>query len=457
MGSSYSLPLPDGAEIGVIGGGPAGSFFSIYALKLAKDLGKRIHLKIFDRKTFTNQGPPGCNMCAGVISETMVQQLAVDGINIPSTVVQRSVDAYCFHAADGEVYVRSPRLQQRGIATTYRGGGPKGSGGKDIISLDEFMLQKASEEGASVERTVIDEIKLTGDRPTLYSNKKPVMEPDLLVGACGVNAHTVKKFKDLSFGYSPPTTIRCMQTEMELGKEWVNKHFGNAIHVFLLNLPGIKFAAITPKGNYATISLLGKDLNKETVKAFVLHPVVQKMLPEGWKLPDKFCHCFPKITISSAQKPYTDRIVMVGDAASTRLYKDGIGSAYVTGKAAAYTIMLYGISEADFAEHYMPTCKGINKDNMVGRFLFTVNDFITGSSLLSRGYFRAVCHEQEDPSGGTPQSEILWDMFTGSRSYTEVFYSTLKPRSQLALVQGIVGEFWDRYIAFKINGKTGEK
>ncbi|MDO8127465.1 MAG: hypothetical protein Q6359_09600 [Candidatus Brocadiales bacterium] len=219
MVSDKTLSLRDGAEIAVIGGGPAGSFFSIYALKLAKDLGKKIHLKIFDRKTFTNQGPPGCNMCAGVISETMVQHLAIDGINIPPTVVQRSIDSYCFHTADGEVYIRSPRLRQRGIATTYRGGGPKGGTGRDIQSLDEFMLEKAVEEGASVERIVIDEVKLNGGKPTLHSKQKVLMEPDLMVGAFGVNAHTADKFKDLGFGYSPPGTIRCVQTEMELGRE----------------------------------------------------------------------------------------------------------------------------------------------------------------------------------------------------------------------------------------------
>ncbi|OHB37932.1 MAG: hypothetical protein A2060_00930 [Planctomycetes bacterium GWA2_50_13] len=448
MVSDKTLSLRDGAEIAVIGGGPAGSFFSIYALKLAKDLGKKIHLKIFDRKTFTNQGPPGCNMCAGVISETMVQHLAIDGINIPPTVVQRSIDSYCFHTADGEVYIRSPRLRQRGIATTYRGGGPKGGTGRDIQSLDEFMLEKAVEEGSSVERIVIDEVKLNGGKPTLHSKQKVLMEPDLMVGAFGVNAHTADKFKDLGFGYSPPGTIRCVQTEMELGREWVNEHFGNAIHVFLLNMPGVKFAAITPKDNYATISLLGKDIDKETVKALVAHPALRKMLPEGWELPDKFCHCFPKITLSPAQKPFTNRIVIVGDAASARLYKDGIGSAFITGKSAAYTAVLYGISEADFAEHYLPTCKGIDKDNLIGKFLFTANDYITGSPLLSKGYFRTVRHEQKAPSDGTPHSEILWDMFTGGRNYTEIFYSAISPKSQLSLIKGIVGEFWNRYFAF---------
>ncbi len=38
------LELKDGAKIAVLGGGPAGSFFSIFALKLAKQIGKDIDL-----------------------------------------------------------------------------------------------------------------------------------------------------------------------------------------------------------------------------------------------------------------------------------------------------------------------------------------------------------------------------------------------------------------------------
>lgn len=442
------LPLPQGAEIAVIGGGPAGAFFSIYAMRLAKDMGKKVRLTIFDRKTFTHQGPAGCNMCAGVISESMVQSLAIDGINLQPSIVQRSVDSYCFHSSSGEVYIRSPYTRQRGIATTYRGGGPKGSEKTGIQSFDEFLMERAAKEGAILDRQVVDEIHLNGDKPKLYSGKKPVMEADLLVGAFGVNALTAKKFEDLGFGYTAPATIRATQAEMPLGKDWVSEHFGNAIHVFLLNLPGVKFAAITPKGEYATISLLGKDVNQETVKAFLSHPLVQKMLPTNWKLPERFCHCFPKINVGAARKPYGHRIVIVGDAASTRLYKDGIGSAYVTGKAAAQVVSLYGIGEGDFLRHYSPVCKEINRDNLVGRFLFGANDFICGLPSLSKGYFRTLQQEQKDPSLGTPHSDMLWDMFTGSRSYKDILFQAISPRSQYTMVRGVLGALSESFNLF---------
>ncbi len=50
-----NLELKDGAKIAVLGGGPAGSFFSIFALKLAKQIGKDIDLNIYEKKKFYNR------------------------------------------------------------------------------------------------------------------------------------------------------------------------------------------------------------------------------------------------------------------------------------------------------------------------------------------------------------------------------------------------------------------
>jgi hypothetical protein len=61
-----------------------------------------------------------------------------------------------------------------------------------------------------------------------------------------------------------------------------------------------------------------------------------------------------------------------------------------------------------------------------------------------------VRREQENAKDGTPEealhSAILWDMFTGGRNYTEIFYSAISPRSQLSLIKGFLGELWNRYI-----------
>jgi len=117
--------------------------------------------------------------------------------------------------------------------------------------------------------------------------------------------------------------------------------------------------------------------------------------------------------------------VFIGDSSSTRLYKDGIGSAYITSKAAAQTALLQGVGKEDFREHYLPVCKNLNMDNLFGQFLFFVNDIIFIISPLSRSYFKIIQQEQINLQKDTPGSDIIWDMFTGSRFYKDIFKRTL--------------------------------
>ena len=116
--------LEEGARIGVIGGGPAGAFFSYFILQMARRIGLELQLDIYERKDFNSLGPAGCNMCGGVISESLVQALSVEGINLPHDVVQRGIDSFLFHTEKETVNLYAPFREMR-IATVYRGGGPK--------------------------------------------------------------------------------------------------------------------------------------------------------------------------------------------------------------------------------------------------------------------------------------------------------------------------------------------
>ena len=63
-------------------------------------------------------------------------------------------------------------------------------------------------------------------------------------------------------------------------------------------------------------------------------------------------------------------MVMVGDCGQTRLYKDGIGAAYRTAKAAATTAIFHGIAAGDFAQHFGPVCRALATDNTIGKVIF---------------------------------------------------------------------------------------
>ncbi len=427
------LLLRDNAKVAVIGGGPSGAFFSIFALKMAKMVGRSLDITIFEPKDFSADGPKGCNHCGGVISEHLVQTLAVEGINIPPEVVQRSIDSYVLHTQCGDVFIKSPAAEKR-IATVYRGGGPKGrrlEGGK---SFDRFLLDCAVAEGAVHQPLRIDGIRLNG-KPVLSSGGNEVMEADLVVGAFGVNSAAWKIFESLGIGYKKPDTTSAFITELELGHDVVSGRFGNTIHFFLVPRPGnIKFAALIPKGDFVTLCILGRGIDQETVSALLRTPAARALLPEDI-LEGRHCRCFPKLSLDAATEGFADRVVIIGDAGSTRLFKDGIGASYIMAKAAAKVALFHGVSREDFREHYLPVYNGTKVDNRFGKIVYKITDAFKNVSLLTDAMIHLVGREQQYRDEKLRiLSSILWDTFTGNETYRNIFFRGASVRMNMALL-----------------------
>ena len=416
---SHPYALEDGARIAVVGGGPTGSFFSIFALKLAKMLDKKLNITIYDPKNFTKDGPAGCNKCAGIISELLVQTLAVEGINLPDSVVWKGINSYQLHTTKGSVSIATPSFENT-IAAVYRGGGPKGIIGEYKESFDDFLMEQAIQEGAEHVPLKIQRIEYKNGKPVLFSQGGEIEQADLVVGAVGVNSGKSGIFPDMGFGYEEPRTVKAAITEISFDEEIITEHFGNSVHLFLLPIKNLKFAAMIPKVTYLTLCILGHDLNADTVRDFLAYPVVKEVLPKsvGYKLN---CRCLPKMNIKAPKVPFTDRVVMCGDAGSTRLFKDGLGAAYIMGKAAANTAVLHGVSKQDFQEHYYPVYKNIIVDNQFGSYLYFLADLYKNYGLLTRWMLQIVREEQSDPEDPKRLSSVLWNMFTGNERFKNIF------------------------------------
>jgi hypothetical protein len=119
---------------------------------------------------------------------------------------------------------------------------------------------------------------------------------------------------------------------------------------------------------------------------------------------------------------------MIGDSGATRLFKDGIGAAYRTAKAAAKTAVFHGVDAESFQRYYAPMCDRISKDNMVGKFVFDVASLVQKAKFARRGVLRMTVNEQLDTDSAQRMSSVLWDLFSGSASYTDVFLRTLHPK-----------------------------
>jgi flavin-dependent dehydrogenase len=130
---------------------------------------------------------------------------------------------------------------------------------------------------------------------------------------------------------------------------------------------------------------------------------------------------------------YGDRFVAIGDSATSKLYKNGIGAAYITAKAAATTAIFNGVSASDFEKNYLPACRSLNFDNSIGKIVFLVTKLIKTNSFLKRVVVKKVIKEQNKPGEKRNMSTVLWDTFTGSAPYKEIFLRSIKPTFLITL------------------------
>ena len=433
------LRLEDGSRVAVVGGGPAGSFFSYFLLDLAERMGLELAVDLYEPRDYVRPGPASCNHCGGIVSESLVQILAAEGIALPETVVQRGIDSYVLHVDLGSVRIETP-LHEKRIAAVYRGAGPRGVENSKWGSFDGYLQCLAIERGANLVPERVEDISLVDGSPVLKSRTHPSEAYDLLVGAVGVNSSGLKLFEGLGMGFKRPETARTYICELPLGEDVVRQCVGSSMHIFLLDMPNVEFAALIPKGDHLTVCMLGKGIDKAVVEAFMTSPEVRRCLPPDWSLPEVYCHCSPMIGMGPAARPFCDRLVMIGDCGVTRLYKDGIGAAYRTAKAAATTAVFEGVGERDFKAHYWPTYRSIAVDNAIGKLVFGFTHQIQKRGLGRRAVLRMATNEWRRESRNPRMSTVLWDTFTGSATYRDIFYRTLHPAF-------VVGLFWNVLLA----------
>ncbi len=194
------------------------------------------------------------------------------------------------------------------------------------------------------------------------------------------------------------------------------------------------FGAVIPKGRYANVSLLGRALAPDAVADFLAAHGLDALERRGRA---GLCGCTPRIAVSPARGYFADRLVAVGDAAVTRLYKDGLGAAAATAEAAVRCILEQGVARADFARAYGPACRRIAADGRYGRLLFALWNATRRLPWLLRGWEQALRAEQPLAPEARLHMRVLWGMFTGDMSYRRLFWLSASPRALLGLARGV--------------------
>jgi len=418
-GGSRSLErLTNGSRVAVVGGGPAGSIFSLNLLEQAQMAHLSLNVSIFEDRVFSTAGRVGCNMCAGILSASFINALADLSITLPESVVLSRISAYQLHTPSGTLEAFQPNSTAP-ILSVFRGRGPMDSPLSSDVSLDGFLLREALSKGANLVQSTVERIEF-GGRPHLVINDRKE-EYDLVVLASGVNSRLTHS---MPTPYQPPPTQRMAQDELWVGERAVARSIGSKVHIFLIPGTNLVFGTLIPKGPYINVSLMSRREPAMTVEDFLAYPMVRASLPPYF---ERRCGCAPLIALGPARNAWGIRFVAVGDAAVTRLYKDGLTSAALTARQAAITAIQHGVSRESFQQHYAPLCQDIATDNRFGKLLFGVNDKAAGSYMWFSLQACTLAAERSAPYDKRDMDQAIWGMFTGAYSYSSILYRAFRP------------------------------
>ncbi len=416
-------------RIAVVGGGPAGSFFALYALKYAQAVGRDISVTIYEAKDFRRFGQPGCNMCAGLIPVTVLYRFRELGLAIPPEVILGHINAYSLHTSAGVLNATQPDAHAE-IVSVYRGAGPWHGRLLGQASFDALLLEEAVSRGARLRRSYVEAIRR--DRPVEIVSGGETERFDLAVLASGLNGRPVSL---PGFSYRPPPAGSMCQTELYLGEQEVQRRLGSSVHIFLPPDEIATYGILIPKGSFISASLLNARSQMRSMDQFLGLDEVKSVLGTQvrWS-----CGCLPKISVGLARDFVDDGFVAVGDAGATRLYKNGIGSALVTAERAARTAICRGCTKDDFAVSYLPLCRAIDQDNRIGRLLFLQVPLLKRFGPIPVAHDRIASGANRHRAASELHTRILWGMFTGAYSYRQLFRMGMSPAllAQLALALG---------------------
>ena len=433
---SGDMPLSGSAHAIIIGAGPAGSFSAHFLRRCAAEVGLDLRMTMFDAKDFTKSGPAGCNMCAGVVASSLLRRMSATGQHLPEAVEQSRVNGFRLISPSGTLRLRRDGPEQA-MATVFRGNGPRPeptTKGPNI-SFDDALLESVKGPDLTVIREPVTDIGLPAapaDPITVSfgrTREKQQLAGDVLIGAFGAENRLARRIAQGGGRYRPPPTVRACQAELWVGRKHIEKSLRGEIQVFNLGLPDISFGAFVPKGEFVTCTLVGRrDLGLDDMLEFLDHPRARARLPRGWQIPRQFCHCHPSIVVSHALRPYSDRLVMVGDAACCRYYKNGMETAFDTAALAASTITRAGVSAGAFRRYYAAACQRlINRDNRFGSVLFAANEVIARHPAAARS-FLVLCRAPGAGAVRRRMQEVLWALFAGDRPYRGILKQALHPR-----------------------------
>lgn len=461
--------LPNGASVVVVGGGPAGSFFSILALRKAREQGRKLELTIIEKKkelyfcglSLPLSGAGGCNYCAGGISPKLADVLRENNLTLPESVIESKSKTIVVHGEWKSVELPIPA--GRDMFSVFRGTRPRQRVDR-CSNFDSFLMSQAVTAGAHVITGDVIDIRYSPAGKPLIHYQTPadngkaseILEADMAVFSGGVNQvpgmelQTNRLFEALTSmlpGFRPPKVRKAVIAEIQL-KEDLLRDIEGEVHFALYGSRelDIEMSSMIPKDNWITLVLLGKSVDKaapsefiQVMKQFLDLPHIRRLLPRKAVL-NPVCLCHPNMTVGGATNAFGHRVAVIGDMVVSRLYKDGLYSAYLTASALADCVIDNGVDRTSLKKHYWPTVKHLHNDNRFGAVVFLLNRIVFSNRLLGRIFYQALITERKtQPADKRRLAGVLWRIASGDDTYRRILADMFRLESiQLILVGGLL-------------------
>jgi len=245
-------------------------------------------------------------------------------------------------------------------------------------------------------------------------------------------------------GFEPPAVRKTLIFELQADSASLQALKGEVFFIdYGSNELDIEMSSLIPKGHYITGVLIGPAIDqaepiehRDIIRTFMELPHIRRLFPRMSLLPT-VCLCGPNMTIGTARRACGDRVTVIGDLAVSRLYKDGIYSAFLTARALAQAMLYAGVDRASLEKAYWPAVSSIRRDNTFGRAVFFLNRTVFSKPLLSRIVYQAILSERKSVARNERRLEtVLWKVVSGDDSYRSIFLAMLHPVSLYRIVTG---------------------
>lgn len=297
--------LGAGDRVCVVGGGPAGAFFAIHLLRQARAAGRPVAVTVIEKKSRLRADAPiwlrrGCNHCAGGISPRLHDLLHEHGLDLPPALVQEEFTHIWIHGLWKNFPLRIPR--GRRMTAVFRGALP-GNRTDGRIGLDHFLLEQASREGAAILDGEVREIRrLPSGIPVVQvktsREDSEEIAADFVAIAVGINPRPGQALAETGLfrscqalmpRFRPPGARRTLVFELKPGRSYLRKHMHREIYFIESGSKrlALEHIALVPKGDYLTVALVGKSIDRadlpkdarKLVREFMALPHIRTILP----------------------------------------------------------------------------------------------------------------------------------------------------------------------------------